>query len=221
MSILSSFSKKSVTAMDQQHGCSNQVLLVHGMDDTSRVFKKMKRYLEERGFVVHTIDLKPSDCSVKLEVLAQQLALYVNEVFGDGRRFSLVGFSMGGIVARYYLQRLGGVGRVDRFVTLSSPHHGTSIARLSKKPGAVQMRRGSAFLKDLNRDAKVLGKLHFVSVWTPFDLMIVPPTSSSLKVAKNISIPVPAHPLMVRDKRVMKVVAETLGVQRNGATDGN
>ena len=64
---------------------------------------------------------------------------------------------MGGIVCRYYLQRLGGIARVDRFVAISAPEHGTwwantCPAELLRWPGVAQLRPDSAFLRDLNSD---------------------------------------------------------------------
>ena len=35
---------------------------------------------------------------------------------------------MGGIVARSYVQRFGGIERVRRFITISAPHRGTYVA---------------------------------------------------------------------------------------------
>jgi len=51
--------------------------------------------------------------------LGQQVANYVAATFAP-KPFDLVGFSMGGIVSRYYVQRLGGIDRVQRFITLAS-----------------------------------------------------------------------------------------------------
>ena len=42
----------------------------------------------------------------------------------------MVGYSAGGVVARYWVQDLGGRAQTRRLVTLGSPHHGTEIAEL-------------------------------------------------------------------------------------------
>jgi triacylglycerol lipase len=72
------------------------------------------------------------------------------------------------------------------------------------------MRPGSPFLKDLGRDADSLGRLSFVSIWTPLDLMIVPSSSSRLGVGRSIPVLSLAHPLMVRDRKVLRLVASIL-----------
>jgi triacylglycerol esterase/lipase EstA (alpha/beta hydrolase family) len=106
----------------------NPVLLVHGINDTGAVFDKMALYLRQRGLSVYTVDLVPNNGAEVLDKLARQVANYINTIFAPEQPLDLVGFSMGGIVSRYYIQRLGGIERVQRFISISSPHKGTVIA---------------------------------------------------------------------------------------------
>ena len=84
----------------------NPVLLVHGINDTGAVFNKMASYLREQGLSVHTVDLVPNNGAEVLDKLAQQVANYIATTFEAEQPFDLVGFSMGGLVSRYYIQRL-------------------------------------------------------------------------------------------------------------------
>ena len=188
----------------------NPVLLVHGINDTGAVFNKMAFYLRQQGLSVYTVDLIPNNGSEVLEKLAQQVANYVNDTFEVARPVDIVGFSMGGIVSRYYIQRLGGINKVQRFITISSPHKGTIIAYGTWLAGAVQMRPNSDFINDLNADFKMLKQLNFTSIWTPYDLMILPATSSRLGIGKEVTIPVILHPLMLTDTRTLTIVAKAL-----------
>jgi triacylglycerol lipase len=191
------------------------VLLVHGIWKSGASFRAMARDLRKRGFEVHTIDLVPSDGHAPLEQLAEQVARYVAATLPAEAPLDLVGFSMGGIVSRYYLQRLGGVERVRRFVTISSPHHGTLTALLQKRAGALQMRPESAFLRDLNADVAMLDRLDVTSIWTPFDLMILPAESSRLPVGREVLVAAPLHALMLHDPRALRAVAEALSAPLN------
>ena len=170
----------------------------------------MSRYLRERGFEVHALDLVPSDGSAAIEQLAAQVAAYVDERLPPGAPLDLVGFSMGGVVSRYYVQRLGGAERVRRFITISAPHHGTATAYLSGKAGAVQMRPGSPFLAALNADLSALDRLDVTTMWTPLDLMIMPPDSSRLPVGREVLVAAPLHALMLHDPRALRAVAAAL-----------
>ncbi|PSB18972.1 lipase [Phormidesmis priestleyi ULC007] len=188
----------------------NPVVLVHGLTDTNAIFKPMTTYLQKHGWVVHSLDLIPSNGDYELDRLAQQLETYIELTLPNQQPFDLIGFSMGGIVSRYYVQRLGGLDRVQRFITISSPHNGTLTAHLSQRPGCIQMRPNSSFLNDLNRDVLMLEKLNFTSIWTPMDLMIVPATSSQLQVGRDIQVNVPLHAWMVQDPRGLQTVANAL-----------
>lgn len=188
----------------------NPVLLVHGINDTGAVFNKMARYLGKQGRIVSALDLIPNNGSELLDKLAQQVANYVNTNFAPEQPLDIVGFSMGGIVSRYYIQRLGGIERVKRFITISSPHFGTNIAYATRLAGAVQMQPNSDFLNDLNSDVGMLKKLNFTSIWTPYDLMIVPAKSSKIPFGKEVVLPVAFHPWMLTDDRTLEIVAEAL-----------
>ena len=193
----------------------NPVLLIHGIDDTRAVFQKMAVHLVLQGWSVHSLNLVPNNGDVGLDELAKQVADYVTATFAPEQHLDLVGFSMGGIVSRYYVQRLGGINRVQRFITISSPHNGTVVAYGSRRPGCVQMRPDSIFLKDLNSDAVMLGQLNFTSIWTPYDLMIVPANSSQMSVGSEIIVPVALHPWMLTDPRSLAVVKAALAEDIN------
>jgi len=188
----------------------NRVLLIHGLDDTVVVFDTMSAYLKQRGWDVYSLDLIPCNGDCGLDLLARQVADYVTKTFRPSELFDLVGFSMGGIVSRYYVQRLGGISRVERFITISSPHHGSWLGYGRQNQGCRQMRPNSDFLQDLNRDAAMLAKLNFTSIWTPFDLMILPPNSSSMPVGKEVTVHILLHSWMVRDSQTLRLVAQAL-----------
>ncbi len=200
----------------------NPVLLIHGLWDTHAIFKAMTAYLSQLGWTVYSLDLIPNNGDAGLDVLAQQVADFTAATFGSQQLFDIVGYSMGAIVSRYYVQRLGGIDRVQRFVTIAAPHHGTVTAYATRKTGCVQMRPNSAFINDLNRDISLLEQLNFTSIWTPFDAMIVPAISSKLPVGKNVQVPVAMHHLMVADKKSLNAVAEALASPLDRSpTDGS
>jgi triacylglycerol lipase len=188
----------------------NPVVLVHGINDTGAVFLKMATSLRRQGLTVYSLDLIPNNGNAGLDELAQQLANFINNTFPLEQPLDIVGFSMGGIISRYYVQRLGGINRVQRFITIASPHHGTVMAYASQRHGCLQMRPDSLFLQDLNEDVKMLQQLDFTSVWTPYDLMIIPPSSSSLPVGKEVIVPALTHPWMLTDTRCIATVIEVL-----------
>ncbi|MEG4575833.1 lipase [Microcoleus sp. N3A4] len=188
----------------------NPVLLIHGIFIKSVIFYKMSAYLTQLGWSVHTLNLSPHWGNASIDELAQQIADYTDKTFAPEQHLDIVGFSMGGLVTRYYLQRLGGINRVQRFIAISSPHSGTWMAYTLWGKGCIQMRPGSAFLEDLNRDAALLEKLNFTSIWTDWDFIIVPASSSQISAAKEVKLSVFAHAMMARHSSSLKAVAEAL-----------
>lgn len=189
----------------------NPVVLVHGIVDTVAVFNNMSRYLSALGWSVHSLNLSPNNGKVGLDQLAQQVAVYIERNFPASQPLDLLGFSMGGLVTRYYLQRLDGIERVQRYISISAPNNGTLLANFLSLPGIVQMRPNSNFLEDLNHDVvENLGQINYTCMWTPFDAMIVPAQSSRLPIGREVKIPVWIHAWMLRDQRVLKAVAAAL-----------
>jgi len=188
------------------------VFLIHGLGDTAALFRRLRVCLESSGWTVYAIDLVPNDGGVGLDELAGRVADRIDRELIRGEPINLVGFSMGGLVARFYAQKLAAGRTVKRLITISTPHQGTWIAFLRGNIGARQMRPRSEFLKQLNTPValEALRRTDFTSIWTPLDLMIVPADSSALTCARCVRVNVVAHALMMRSRRVLELVEHTL-----------
>jgi len=189
----------------------NATILVPGFNDDTRILRTLSAYLDREGLNPYPLSPQPSNGTVPLEDLATQLAEQIEQIAPGAQRLNLVGFSMGGLICRVYLQRLGGVARTDRVVTVATPHQGTWTAySYYNRPACMQMRPGSRLLTELNRDLSSLRRLAFTSIWTPFDLTIMPALNSYLAVGNFVAVLSPFHQTMLRDERVLRVIAATL-----------
>jgi len=180
-----------------------RVVLVHGILEDGHAFYSLKSRLENHGIRCLVPQLKPNSGRGGLEKIAEGLKSDIDKEFGETDRIAIVAFSMGGLVSRYYLQKLGGAARCEELITISSPHHGTKTAHFFPTKGAEQMRPGSPFLKDLEETEDTLGDIPIVSYRTPMDLMILPTHSSVWARAENRSHNVALHPLMLHTKSVL------------------
>lgn len=180
-----------------------RVVLVHGILEDGHAFHPLKNRLENHGIHCLVPKLKHNTGRGGLEKIAEGLKSDIEAEFGETERIAIVAFSMGGLVSRYYLQKLGGAARCEEFITISSPHHGTETARFFPTKGAEQMRPGSSFLKDLEETEGTLGDIPIVSYRTPMDLIILPTHSSVWARAENRSHKVALHPLMLHTKSVL------------------
>ena len=185
-------------------------VLVPGWMDNDRTLSRLRTFLELNGIRCVICSPQPSNGSAPIQHLAEQLAAFLEDGFGPDEPVNLFGFSMGGLIHRVYLQEMDGWRRVHKFVTVATPHRGTMTARLASHQAALQMRPDSEFIMGLNRDLSALERVQFTSIWSPFDLTIVPANSSILPVGKARRIWSPAHGIMMYDTNVMRVVAGVL-----------
>jgi pimeloyl-ACP methyl ester carboxylesterase len=171
------------------------ILLIHGMVDNRSVFTLLRRGLLRRGFGrVVTLDYSPLTTDVR--VAAADLSEQVEQVVADTgyERVHVIGHSLGGLIARYYVQRMRGHQRVHTLVTLGTPHGGTLPAHLLPATLGRQLRPGSSLLAELAEPAPGVDT-RFVAYWSDLDQLIVPKRNARI-----------VHPdLRVRNQLVRRV----------------
>lgn len=182
------------------------LVMVHGIFDDGRIFNAMRRHLEPRGIRCLAPSLRPSGAALGLEDLAEKLRSFIDTELGPNQPLTLLGFSMGAVVGRYYLQNLEGHARTRQFLSISAPYRGSLWARLAWWHGARQLRPDSGFLQDLAAGEACLQGLALHSFWTPLDLMILPPRSSLWGLAENHRIWSLCHPCMLHNRQLMEKI---------------
>jgi triacylglycerol lipase len=188
-----------------------EIIMVHGIWDRGRVYRRMANYLSEQGHHCHMPDLEPANGKHGLADLAEKLKEYIDQTIGCDCHFVLIGFSMGAVISRYYLQRLGGASRVSHFFSISGPQHGTLTAHFWPGKAGRDMRFNSALLKQLNADNSALKNTIIHSYRTPFDLLIIPARSSHWEIAEeNHIVPALLHHQMISNPKVLQHIAEVL-----------
>lgn len=156
------------------------VLLLHGWVHNRTAFMLMQRGLRRAGLgPLHTFEY-PSFAG-DLDAIAHQLPPVVERLVGRARSNScvLIGHSMGGLIARQYVQELGGHRHVDTVVTLGTPHRGTFTAYCGLGRSLAQCRPGSEYLQRLERTARP-GLARWIAYYSDLDLMVTPAISAKL-----------------------------------------
>lgn len=96
-------------------------------------------------------------------------------------RVDLVGHGLGGLIGRYYVQRLGGDARVRTLITLGTPHSGTRVVRALPLHSVVrQTRPGSSVLRELAELVPGGCATRFGCFWSAFDALVIPPETARL-----------------------------------------
>ena len=83
-------------------------------------------------------------------------------------RIHIIGHSLGGLIARYYVTRLGGDARVHTLITLGTPHQGSYAAYAVPTTLMQQMRPGSHLMRELDRPVRGC-RTRFISYWSDND----------------------------------------------------
>jgi pimeloyl-ACP methyl ester carboxylesterase len=151
------------------------VVLLHGFIDNRSVFVLLRRSLARHGWHhLESLNYSPLTCDIR--TAAELLDRHVEEICArtGHREIDIVGHSLGGLIARYYVQRLGGDRRVRTLVTLGTPHGGTAAAPLAgAHPIVRQMRSGSDLIEELRRPAPGC-RTRFISFWSELDRVMLP-----------------------------------------------
>ena len=161
------------------------VVLVHGIFDNGAIFEHLVRTLETDGHRCWSPSLAPNDGRNGIADLAGKLKVYIEQNISPDDSFAIIGFSMGCIVAREYLQVLGGFRRTKAFFAISGPHSGTFTAYLYFGRGAKDMRPGSELLTNLKNSEACLTGIEVFAYWTSLDTTIVPASSCNWKLARH------------------------------------
>lgn len=103
------------------------VLCIHGLNSNNGVFNDITRLMRERGWQVGVFGY-PADAPIAgdIELLEKELAAF-HEKYPQ-TRLSIIGHSMGSIVARGYIEGERYVHPVQRFIAIAPPNHGSSWA---------------------------------------------------------------------------------------------
>jgi pimeloyl-ACP methyl ester carboxylesterase len=191
------------------------ILLVHGIIENRSVFTVLRRRLHRQGFGrIRTVNYGPWSADVRSA--AARLGDAVARLCADtgAERVHIVGHSLGGILARYYVQRLGGDARVHTVVTLGSPHGGSRAARLL--PGGLgrDLRPDSDVVRELAEPAPGCAT-RFVAVWSNLDHAVVPAAAARIDhpdlQARNLLVRGIGHISLACSATVAASIAVALG----------
>ncbi|MET8244798.1 alpha/beta fold hydrolase [Streptomyces sp. NPDC005202] len=197
------------------------VVLLHGFIDNRSVFVLLRRSLAQNGRQrVESLNYSPLTCDIR--TAAELLGRHIEEICErtGSEQVDVVGHSLGGLIARYYVQRLGGDLRVRTLVTLGTPHSGTRVAPLANAhPIVRQMRPGSEVIEELARPAPGC-RTHFVSFWSDLDHLMDPLDSACIDhpdlMAQNVQVTGIGHLALSVHPAVAAGIRQALDAVRPG-----
>jgi pimeloyl-ACP methyl ester carboxylesterase len=189
------------------------VILLHGLFQNRSCLFWLQQRLRQAGYTrVISINTPPWR---ELEALTEVLAKTVDEVKIRLKveRVILVGHSMGGMIARNYVQHRGGAVNTIGLVTLGSPHHGSKLAPFALSKMGRLLLPGSEFLQAFN--SKPWPKItQATSIFTRYDNIVLPAESGKLEGAQVVELDGMGHTALLFHPRALQAVVDAV----NGLT---
>jgi hypothetical protein len=224
------------------------VVLIPGWHGDPAAFDRMIPALEAAGLSV--LDFDPSRPGAQAmayaptangqhipDVAVGVVAPAIDQALGragypPGAAVDVIGYSMGGLVARYLIEKSGWASRVGTLAMLGTPNHGTIAAWV---PGTIggfgrwnasggDMRPGSPFLRSL-ATAEPAGE-RYIAIggappWLPFRYDgLVPSESPFLTGDEHYLVPV-HHGALPRDSQAIGLITSALGYQPPDVSPGD
>ncbi|MEV5832356.1 alpha/beta fold hydrolase [Nocardia sp. NPDC052112] len=218
------------------------VVLAHGTDSSAYSdWAAIGPQISALGFCVFALNYggapgKDTWGTEDILVSAHQFGAFVDQVLAatNATQVDIVGFSQGANVTRYYVNKLGGAPKVDRWIGLASPSYGGVMYGLvpvaQAIPGAlqafaqvtslaaVQQVQGSPLMVELNAGGDTVPGPHYVTIGSRVDEMIQPfsnialhgPNVENIALQDECAVDQTGHFHMVYDPFVQELLLRTL-----------
>lgn len=182
------------------------VVFVHGLGANRSSFLALQTYLRFQGYDrQYSVGYRSSG---SLENLGLDLKRRLDGQV-QGGRIDVVAHSMGGLVSRFYIQQLGGHRRVDRLITLGTPHLGTHAANFIPAGLVRQLLPDSPFLTELNA-LPAPENVQATSVVAGRDVLVQPISAARCPFGEVVELSELGHLELLFRPEVFRVVAERL-----------
>ncbi|MGW0395399.1 esterase/lipase family protein [Streptomyces sp. NPDC003042] len=163
------------------------IVFVHGWNADGSAWNTMAGRFGADGWPAGHLDQWTYDTDQSNVTTASQLAQEIDRVLAatGATQVDVVTHSMGALSSRYYTKNLEAGSKVDAWVSLGGPNHGTDLAYWCGGASCLEMRPGSGFLNALNSDDETPGSPRYATWRSPCDNVVNPDSSVVLAGAAN------------------------------------
>lgn len=180
------------------------IVFIHGYLANPASFFPLSLYLKSCG---HSQILSFRYRAGKgIEQAARELQEFLRKRVRGGR-IDFVCHSLGGVIARVYLQEMGGSRRVDRCITLGTPHVGTYNSYWVNSRVGLELRPDSELMKRLNVQKPT--KVKYTAIVGGTDNIVIPRVFASHE-SDTIHIPNVGHVGLLFSTKVYFEIARRL-----------
>ena len=204
----------------QEEFGSYPVLVVPGWGAPARHTRWIAKRLEREGLDVRWMSLP----RMAIGDMVASAKLVLKEVEGirsetGAARVNLLGYSLGGLIVRIYLETLGGYRALGRAVYVGAPQDGIYTGYpASFTTAGRQVRKGSRFMRELNRERRCrCDGTRCLAVFLSKDGTILPSKSARLACGYNLELVWPVlHWGLVFNREVIAAAATFLNGELPG-----
>jgi triacylglycerol lipase len=188
------------------------ILFVHGWSESSSLWSTMIKNFEKDGYAKSALMAYTYNTGTSNKILAEtEVKSHVEQLLKNNpgaTKVDIISHSMGSLNTRWYIKFDGGESKVDDWVSLGGPNHGTETANICGQTSCVEMRVGSTFLSELNAGDETPGTVNYGTWWSPCDEIINPDESVILSGATNTKTACMSHTALTTNETVYKEVRE-------------
>jgi len=189
------------------------IILIHGLWNTSAIFNSLIKKLDYYDLEYYAPTLKHYFGRISIIDLAKSLDNLITKKYGKEREVDILGFSMGGIIARFWINELNGYLKTKKFISIGSPHRGTLTAQLVPKnlfKGISEMKINSSLLKELSEHDYLLKKIDCVSFYTRWDFMVFPGWRANLPIGRKYNLNIYKHRNLIRNPIAIDAIVNSI-----------
>ncbi len=189
-------------------------IAIHGsLQNHASSFYDMFKWFDKKGILIVPIKY---DYNLSLKQAAAAVKKQIHEVLkkSHAHKINIIAHSYGGLVARYYVQELGGSKVTNKLITIGTVHYGPKINTfklflLAKIPNLLKKEElaGSKITARLNKTDKF--RNHVAIIGTA-DNLILPNLGYYKKARKNIYAKGVSHIGELHDSAVFEVILKEI-----------
>ena len=187
------------------------ILFVHGWNSSGSTWDTMVGRFQAAGYGSDELYRWSYNTSQSNRTTAQEVAARVDDILRatGADQVDIIAHSMGSLSSRWYIKfGGGGSGKIDAWVSLGGPNHGTDTANWCFSTACTEMRIGSSFLSDLNAGDETPGSLvRYATWWSPCDTVINPDSSVPVAGGANTQTACVGHSDLHQDSTIFGQVA--------------
>lgn len=164
------------------------ILFVHGLGGSSASFTQMReRFIADGWKDGVELFAFTYNTTVTNAAPAQEIYNQVNHIMTvtGAAKVDIISHHVGSLSSRFYLRNFGGTRKVDAWISLGGPNHGTTLSTQCSVIPCQEMGRESAFITALNAVVEAQPPVRYGTWQSPCDELVVPRTSVALHDAAN------------------------------------